>query len=90
MRPSYLSPSDRRAETEPAEERVVVLNLEGRTIEEHDDPNHVSRAKCAWCGRTVRSHSSDGRAACDAAYDAELNRRTAGPTRVSDVAGRSP
>ena len=87
---TYLSGPDRRAETEPAEERAVVLNLEARAIEEHDDPGYISRPKCAWCGRTARSHRPDETARCDAAYDAEIQRRRAGPTRIKDVAGAEP
>ena len=87
---TYLSRPDRRAETEPAEERAVVLNLEARTTGEYNDPDYVSWAKCGWCGKVVRSHSRGERDRCDAAYDAEMSRRKAGPARVRDVAGGVP
>ncbi len=87
---TYLSRPDRRAETEPAEERTVVLNLSARTTEEHNDPKYVTWAKCAWCGQKVRRHRPDELARCDAAYDAEIQRRRSGPLRVRDAAGGKP
>ena len=85
---TYLSRPDRRAETEPAEERAVVLDLAAHTAEEHNDPHYTSWAKCPRCGRVARSHRPAEIARCDAAYDAEMQRRRTGPARIGDVAGR--
>lgn len=86
---TYLSRPDRRAETEPAEERAVVLDLLARTTSDYDDLNYATRAKCAWCGRLVRFHRVSELSLCDAAYDAEIQRRRTGPVRIADAAGRT-
>ena len=75
---TYLSRSDRRAETEPAEERRVEVTWE---------PARVGPTKCSWCRAPARRHSPEALARCEAAFAAELNRRRAGPRTVRDVLG---
>ncbi len=75
---TYLSRFDRRAETEPAEERRVEVTWE---------PARVGPTKCSWCGAPVRRHSPEALARCEAAFTAETNRRLAGPRTVRDVLG---
>ena len=75
---TYLSRSDRRAETEPAEERRVEVTWE---------PGRLGPTKCSWCRAPVRRHSPEALARCEAAFTAEMNRRLAGPRTVRDVLG---
>ena len=75
---TYLSPADRHAETESAEERRVEVTWESA---------QVGPAKCSWCGAPVRRHSPEALTRCEAALTAEKNRRRAGPRTVRDVLG---
>ena len=65
---NYLSRPDRRAETEPAEERSVEITLE---------PSRVGAKRCSWCSRWVRAHSPEDLARCEemTAFRAERIRR---------------
>lgn len=91
---TYLSRPDRRAETEPAEERAAVYpDACGRPCWdgiERGAPPPVAPPTCMWCGRPVRKHRPDALARCEAAFQAEMNRRMAGPVRVRDMAGGGP
>ena len=75
---TYISRSERRAETEPAEERRVEVT---------GDPARVGPTKCSWCWAPVRRHSPEALARCEAAFTVEMNRRLAGPRTVRDVLG---
>lgn len=88
-----MTPSD--DERTSAEERTVVL--EGGLVETSEGYRDIwgqeeeivrLRPSCSWCRKPARSHTAEQRARCDAAYEAELARRRAGPVRVADVAGR--
>lgn len=75
---TYFSRLDRRAETEPAEERRAEVTWE---------PARVGPTRCSWCRAPVRRHSAEALARCEAAFRVEMNRRLAGPVRVGDLAG---
>ena len=87
----YLSRPDRRAETEPAEERVIELIAD---VDEGTGEITVERADfsrlehCPWCQIGVRNHSPDQLSRCEAAFQTAMNRRLSGPVRVGDVAER--
>ena len=86
---TYLSRPDRRAETEPAEERTI--RAEERAFERELAEVGLRRVyTCPWCGQRVRSHSPGALSGCEAALKADMNRRLAGPVRIGDVAGRRP
>ncbi len=76
---TYLSRPDRRAETEPVEERAIETVVESLSF--------VRMDRCPWCGQPTRRHGPETLARCEAAFQAEMNRRMAGPVRVRDVAG---
>lgn len=90
---TYLSRPDRRAETEPAEERVIELIADvddetGEITVERADFSRLER--CPWCQIGVRNHSPEQIALCEAAFQTAMNRRLSGPVRIGDVAGRRP
>ena len=78
---TYLSSTDRRAETESAEERRVEIMFEF---------NAGKPTVCPWCGKSARKHGPEALARCEAAFTADVNRRMAGPLRVQDMARRRP
>jgi hypothetical protein len=88
-----LSDSDERT---PVEERVALLESEfaghhdegGLTVEKNLGSLIRLRSKCGWCGSPIGVHSPAQRNRCEAAYEAEIDRRRAGPTRVADVTRR--
>ena len=76
---TYLSRPDRRAETEPAEDRELKITVESVSF--------VRMDRCLWCSQPIRKHGTEALARCEAAFQAEMNRRMAGPVRVRDMAG---
>ncbi len=77
---TYLSDPDRRAETEPAEERRVELSF----VEVY------GRSPCPWCGQPTRKHGPEALTRCEAAFQARMDRRLAGPVRVRDFREARP
>ena len=77
---NYFSRSDRRAETEPAEERRAEVTVESVSFRGVD--------RCPWCNQSTQRHRPEALARCEAAFQAHMNRRLAGPMRVRDVSAR--
>ena len=77
---TYVSPSDRVLESDRAEDRKVEVTIERASF------GNMNR--CPWCQIGVRNHSPHQLARCEAAFQAETNRRLAGPMRVRDVSAR--
>ena len=79
---TYLSRPDRRAETEPAEERLAGPPTDWA------ESVLPGLGRCKWCGQVIARHSPEALSRCEAAFQAEMNRRLAGPVRIGDAAGR--
>ncbi|MDE1821536.1 MAG: hypothetical protein KGI98_11915 [Euryarchaeota archaeon] len=75
---TFLSPSDRRYERDPAEDRVLTIEVER--------VNWSRMELCPWCRTLVWKHSEEALARCEAAFKAEISRRASGPVRVGDSA----
>ena len=77
---TYLSSLDRLAETDPAEDRRVEISV-SFTL-------RSPASLCPWCKTPSRKRSPEALARCEAAFEAAMNRRVAGPVRIADVARR--
>ena len=77
---TYLSRPDRRAETEPAEERRVEV-----TAERMESYNPTAR--CPRCGQPGYRHPFGTWEECQRIHAVEIRRRADGPVRVRDMAG---
>lgn len=79
---TYLSRSDRHAETEPAEERIRGFDGLDLSVERVDR----EFARCRVCGAHPSRHTPEGWEL----HQEEIRRRARhlGPPRVGDVAGR--
>ena len=78
----YLSPTDRRAETEPADDRIV--GFEGLDLSSEGLNREFGR--CRACGANPSRHTPEGWEP----HQEEVRRRMRhlGPPRIRDVAGR--
>lgn len=78
----YLSPTDRRAETEPAEERIIGFEWPDLSSEGIDR----EFGRCRVCGANPSRHTPEGWEL----HQEEVRRRVRhmGPPRIGDVAGR--
>ena len=79
---TYLSRSDRRAETEPAEERVI--GLEGVDLSDEGIDREFGR--CRVCGASPSRHTHESWEL----HQEEVRRRARhlGAPRIGDVVGR--
>ena len=75
---AYLSPDDRLRESDRVEDRRAEISV-SFTL-------RSPASLCPWCKTPSRKHSAEALARCEAAFEAAMNRRVAGPVRVSDVA----
>ena len=76
---AYLSPDDRLCESYRAEDRSAEIPV-SFTL-------RSPASLCPWCKTPSRKHSAEALARCEAAFEAEMNRRLAGPVQVRDMAG---
>ena len=78
---AYLSRTDRRAETEPAEERRVKITSE--RVEAYSPT-----ARCPRCEQPGYRHPYGTWEECQRIHADEVRRRAEGPVLVGNVAGR--